>query len=56
MTPLNIVITNPGDNGNGNSVNVEGKTIGMQKTGTPITCLIIAILAIIGGIASSKRK
>ena len=56
MTPLSIVITDPGDNGNGSSVNVEGKTIGMQKTGTPITCLIIAILAIIGGLASSKRK
>ena len=60
MIPLSIVITTPGDNngdnGNGSSVNVEGKTIGMQKTGTPITCLIIAILALIGGLASSKRK
>ena len=56
ITPLSIVITAPEDNGNGNSVHVEGKTIGMQETGTPITCLIIAILAILGGIASSKRK
>ena len=56
MTPLNIVITDPGDNGNGSSVNVEGKTIGMQETGTPIACLILAILALFGGLASSKRK
>ena len=57
MTPLSIVITTPEDNnGNGSSVNVEGKTIGMQETGTPITCLIIAILALFGGLASSKRK
>ena len=35
MTPLNIVITNPEDNGNGSSVHVEGKTIGMQKQRYP---------------------
>ena len=57
MIPLSIVITAPEDNnGNGSSVNVEGKTIGMQKTGIPIACLIIAILALFGGLASSKRK
>ena len=60
MIPLSIVITTPGDNngnnGNGSSVNVEGKTIGMQKTGLPIAGLIIAILALFGGLAISKRK
>jgi autotransporter family porin len=60
MIPLSIVITTPGDN-NGNNdnespVNVEGKTIGMQKTGLPIAGLIIAILALFGGLASTKRK
>jgi len=59
MLPLSIVITAPGgnngNNGNGSTVNA-GSTIGMQKTGIPIAGLILAILALIGGLASSKRK
>ncbi len=60
MTPLSIVISSPennnGSNGNESSVNVEGKTIGMQKTGLPVAGLILTILALIGGLAISKRK
>jgi hypothetical protein len=38
-------------------VNAESTTsIGMQKTGLPIAGLIIAIIALFGGLASSKRK
>lgn len=35
---------------------VSSTTIEMQKTGLPIAGLILAILALIGGLASSKRK
>ena len=38
-------------------VNAESQTtIKMQKTGLPITGLLLAILALFGGLASSKRK
>jgi len=40
----------------GNEVNAASNTVGMQKTGTPIAGLVLAILALFGGLASSKRK
>lgn len=39
-----------------NEVKAASKTIGMQKTGLPIAGLILAILALFGGLATSKRK
>ncbi|MGZ7067692.1 MAG: right-handed parallel beta-helix repeat-containing protein, partial [Methanobacterium sp.] len=57
MTPLNIVITTPEENnGKESSVNAASKTIGMQETGLPVAGLILAILALLGGVASLKRK
>ncbi len=34
----------------------EGKTVGMQNTGAPITGLILAFLAVLGGILTPKKK
>ncbi len=39
-----------------NEVKAASKTIPMQKTGLPIAGLILAILAVLGGLATSKRK
>ena len=38
------------------AVNAAGKTVGMQNTGLPINYLILAILAVYGGILVPKRK
>ncbi len=57
MIPLSIVISSPEENnGNGSLVNAAGKTIGMQKTGIPVTALILAILMLFGGYTGLKRK
>jgi hypothetical protein len=37
-------------------IGYTGKTIGMQETGLPLTGLVLAILALFGGLISSKRK
>jgi uncharacterized repeat protein (TIGR01451 family) len=39
-----------------NTVNAASNTVGMQKTGMPIAGLILALLALFGGLATSKRK
>lgn len=39
-----------------NEQSKETKTIGMQKIGTPITGLILAVLVIFSGLAASKRR
>jgi len=63
-----VTITPATDNGNQNenespnsTVNAATetttkRTIGMQKTGLPIAGLMLAILAVFGGLATSKRK
>ena len=37
-------------------VKAASKTIPLQKTGLPLSGLILAILAVLGGLATSKRK
>ena len=39
-----------------NEVNVANETVNMQKTGAPITALILAIFMILGGLVGSKRN
>jgi len=63
-----VTITPATDNGNQNenespnsTVNAATettteRTLGMQKTGLPIAGLILAILAVFGGLSTSKRK
>ncbi|NYB52644.1 MAG: SBBP repeat-containing protein, partial [Methanobacteriaceae archaeon] len=34
---------------------VNGKTVPMQKTGTPLTILVLAVLMVLGGIVSTKK-
>ena len=57
-TPLIIQVTAPDNNGNEVNKNLvqAGTTIEMQKTGIPVAGLILAILVLLGGLASSKRK
>lgn len=40
----------------GSTANAVTKTIGMKETGIPINYLILAILAVISGLVTSKRK
>jgi predicted outer membrane repeat protein/parallel beta-helix repeat protein len=60
IKPFNINIETPNDNNdpttNPTTANAASNTITMQKTGTPTTSLILAILAILGGILTPKKK
>lgn len=53
-----IIPDNTPDNKNiSNTVNAATeKTVGMQKTGLPLAGLILAVLALFSGLATSKRK
>jgi len=55
IKPFNINIEAPNNN-NPTTANAASNTITMQKTGTPTTSLILAILAILGGILTPKKK
>ncbi|CEA13738.1 hypothetical protein DSM1535_1404 [Methanobacterium formicicum] len=59
IKPFNINIETPNNNDpttNPTTANAASNTITMQKTGTPTTSLILAILAILGGILTPKKK
>jgi uncharacterized repeat protein (TIGR01451 family) len=60
IKPFNINIETPNNNNNPTTnpttANAASNTITMQKTGTPTTSLILAILAILGGILTPKKK
>ncbi|CFX30921.1 Invasin/intimin cell-adhesion, partial [Syntrophomonas zehnderi OL-4] len=61
IKPFNINIETPNNNDNNpttspTTANAASNTITMQKTGTPTTSLILAILAILGGILTPKKK
>ena len=50
VTPLTINAADPTE------VNAASGTVAMQKTGAPLNCLILAILAVISGFAMPRRK
>ena len=62
VTPITVTSTNPINPINPTNpttktkLNAETTTIPMQHTGLPIAGLILAILAVIGGSISSRRK
>lgn len=58
LTPLEINIQTPNNNGtNGSGANNnQNNTIPMQKTGAPLTELILGILAVMGGTLIPRRK
>lgn len=57
ITPLYIDIA-PDNRGNNsrNKVKAASKTIPLQKTGLPIAGLILAVLIVLGGLGSSRRR
>lgn len=52
--PSQVEIT-PAAAGKSNTVNAASKTIPLQKTGLPLAGLVLAILAVFGGLATSKK-
>ena len=56
VTPITVTSTNPTTPTTNTKLNAETTTIPMQHTGLPIAGLILAILAVIGGSISSRRK
>ena len=57
LTPFNINVQAE-NNSNGNTVNAASttKTVPMQTTGMPIAGLVLAILAVLGGIFTPRKK
>jgi len=57
LTPFSISVQAQ-NNSNGNTVNAASttKTVPMQKTGMPIAGLMLAILAVLGGIFTPRKK
>ncbi len=58
ITPITITIKEPEnqENPTNQTVNSQSQNIPMQKTGTPITPLILALLAIIGGSVYNRLR
>jgi len=55
---MNVAAGEPVDNGSVNtvnSVNAQGKSVGMQETGGPLTLLLVAILMVLGGLTIGRR-
>ena len=52
----NVIITPVVNAASTTNAIVNGKTVGMQTTGTPIVPLALAVLTVLGGLAATRKK
>jgi hypothetical protein len=55
-TLITITVIEPGNQNTNPREPVNGQTIPMQKTGTPLAALFLALIVILGGSAYSKLR